>query len=80
MDEERWRECVDRAALCLSRACEQAADALDEGEVGVKEIRELTVALKELTALRRSLSGEEELAADTAVEVSFDEESEEWSK
>lgn len=80
MDEERWRDCIDRAALFLSRACEQAADALDEGEVGVKEIRELTVALKELTALRRSLDGEEDVAADTTVEVSFDKDSEKWSK
>lgn len=80
MDDERYKECIDRAAQCLSRACEQAAAAMDEGEVGVKEIRELTVALKELASLRRSLGGEEDMAEATAVEVSFDEESDEWSR
>lgn len=78
--EETWASVLDSAALALSQACEKTAESISRGEAGVKDIRELTAALKELTALRRSLEvGAESMEAPT-VEVSFDEEGENWSK
>ena len=78
--EAHWNALLQQAVRALSQACEQAAEALSQGEAGVKDIRELTAALKELNALHRSLqegNGEEE---SPLVEVSFDGESEGWSK
>ena len=80
MDEERWTELLENAALSLSQACEKAAETISRGEAGVKEIRELTSALKELTALRRSLDSDSEVTEPPAVEVSFDNDGEGWSK
>ena len=78
--EAHWNALLQQAVRALSQACEQAAEALSHGEAGVKDIRELTAALKELNALHRSLqegSGEEE---SPLVEVSFDGEGEGWSR
>lgn len=80
MDEEKWKELLENAALSLSHACEKAAEGISRGEAGVKDIRELTVALKELSALRRSLESGTETAEGAAVEVSFDGDGEGWSK
>lgn len=77
--EEKWQTVLEQAICALSQACETAAEAISRGEAGVKDIRELTTALKELNALHRSLdSGGEEEAA--TVEVSFDGDGEGWSK
>ncbi len=77
--EEKWQAVLEQAICALSQACETAAEAISRGEAGVKDIRELTTALKELNALHRSLdSGGEEEAA--TVEVSFDGDGEGWSK
>ena len=78
--EESWNALLQQAVRTLSQACEGVAQAISHGEAGVKDIRELTAALKELNALHRSLqegSGEEE---SPLVEVSFDGEGEGWSR
>jgi len=46
----------------------------------VKDIRELTAALKELSALRRSLHDDSNEEESPTVEVSFDDDGEGWSK
>ena len=78
--EERWNALLQQAVRTLSQACEGVAEAISHGEAGVKDIRELTAALKELNALHRSLhedGGEEE---SPLVEVSFDGDGEGWSR
>lgn len=77
MDTQQYTACIDRAVACLSRACEQAAQTMDEGAVGMKELRELTVTIKELAALRRSLDTPR---STVAVEVRFDSEADAWSQ
>lgn len=77
MDTQQYTACIDRAVACLSRACEQAAQTMDEGAVGMKELRELTATVKELAALRRSLDTPHD---GTVVEVRFDSEAEAWSQ
>lgn len=77
--ETEWNAVLVQALQCLSRACERFAEKLEQDEAGVKELRELTAVMKELTALQRQLCPEEE-AADTTVEVSFDDEGDGWSK
>lgn len=78
--EEHWNALLQQAVRALSQACEGVAEAISRGEAGVKDIRELTAALKELNALHRSLhedGGEEE---SPLVEVSFDGDGEGWSR
>ena len=78
--EESWNALMQQAVRTLSHACEGVAEAISRGEAGVKDIRELTAALKELNALHRSLhedGGEEE---SPLVEVSFDGDGEGWSR
>lgn len=78
--EENWNALLQQAARSLNQACGVLAEAITRGEAGVKDIRELTAALKELNTLRHSLhdGGEEE--GSPMVEVSFDDDSEGWSK
>ena len=78
---EKWQTVLEQAICALSQACEAAAEAISRGDAGVKDIRELTTALKELHALRRTL-GEKasEEAESPTVEVSFDGDGEEWSR
>ena len=78
--EESWNALLQQAVRTLSQACEGVAQAISHGEAGVKDIRELTAALKELNALHRSLhedGGEED---SPLVEVSFDGDGEGWSR
>ena len=78
--EEHWNALLQQAVRTLSQACERLPEALSRGEAGVKDIRELTAALKELNALHRSLhedGGEED---SPLVEVSFDGDGEGWSR
>ncbi len=78
--EESWNALLQQAVRTLSQACEGVAEAISHGEAGVKDIRELTAALKELNALHRSLhedGGEED---SPLVEVSFDGDGEGWSR
>ena len=37
--EESWNALLQQAVRALSQACEQAAEALSQGEAGVKDIR-----------------------------------------
>ena len=78
--EAHWNALLQQAAQSLSQACEQAAEALSQGEAGVKDIRELTAALKELSALHRSLHDDSNEEESPTVEVSFDDDGEGWSK
>lgn len=78
--EEKWQTVLEQAIRALSQACETAAEAIAHGEAGVKDIRELTTALKELHALRRSLHDGKEEGESPTVEVSFDGEGEGWSR
>lgn len=80
MEEEKWKSLLESATLSLSRACEKAAEEICRGEAGVKEIRELTVTLKELSALRRSIDSDSAEGETPTVEVSFDDDGEGWSK
>ena len=78
--EESWNALLQQAVRALSQACEGLAQTISHGEAGVKDIRELTAALKELNALHRSLQdggGQEE---SPLVEVSFDGDGEGWSR
>ena len=78
--EESLNALLQQAVRTLSQACEGVAQAISHGEAGVKDIRELTAALKELNALHRSLhedGGEED---SPLVEVSFDGDGEGWSR
>lgn len=77
--ETEWNAVLTQALQCLSHACEQFARRLEQDEAGVKELRELTAAMKELTALRRSLQSEEQ-SESTTVEVSFDDAGDAWSR
>ena len=79
--EARWNALLEQAAQALSQACETVAASIARGEAGVKDIRELTTALKELNALHRSLEdGGTEGGEAPTVEVSFDDDGEGWSK
>lgn len=78
--EAHWNALLQQAVHALSQACEQAAEALSQGEAGVKDIRELTAALKELNALHRSLHDDSSEEESPTVEVSFDDDGEGWSK
>ena len=78
--EENWNALLQQAVRSLSRACEGLAETISRGEAGVKDIRELTTALKELNALHRSLEGDSGAEESPTVEVSFDGESEGWSR
>ena len=81
MMEEKWQMVVEQAICALSQACETAAEAIARGEAGVKDIRELTTALKELNALHRSLGDEDDGEVESpTVEVSFDGDGEGWSR
>ena len=65
------------AAGQLYRACTALLDRSECGEdISAKEIRDLTVTLKELSALRESLGDKQT----PTVKVIFDGEAEEWSK
>ena len=76
---EEWDAVLTQALQCLSRACEGFAEKLRRDEAGVKELRELTAAMKELSALRRQL--EPPAGSESAtVEVSFDDAAETWSR
>ena len=76
----QWNAILEQAAQSLSQACEGLAEAISQGEAGVKDIRELTAALKELSALRRSLNDDSNEEESPTVEVSFDDDGEGWSK
>lgn len=78
--EARWNALLQQAVQSLSQACERLPEAISRGEAGVKDIRELTTALKELNALHRSLDGGSEEAEAPTVEVSFDRDGEGWSR
>lgn len=78
--EEKWQTVLEQAICALSQACETAAEAISRGEAGVKDIRELTTALKELNALHRSLDDEGGEEESPTVEVSFDGDGEGWSR
>lgn len=80
MEEKKWGTVLDGASLALRQACEKVSEAISRGEAGVKDIRELTTALKELSALRRSLDSSMAKAETLTVEVFFDEDGEGWSK
>ena len=78
--EENWNALLQQAVRSLSRACEGLAETISRGEAGVKDIRELTAALKELNALHRSLQDEGGQEESPLVEVSFDGDGEGWSR
>ena len=78
--EENWNALLQQAVRSLSRACEGLAETISRGEAGVKDIRELTTALKELNALHRSLEGDSGAGESPTVEVSFDGDGEGWSR
>ena len=78
--EEHWNALLQQAVRTLSQACEGVAEAISRGEAGVKDIRELTAALKELNALHRSLQDRDGEEESPLVEVSFDGEGEGWSR
>ena len=78
--EESWNALLQQAVRTLSQACEGVAEAISHGEAGVKDIRELTAALKELNALHRSLQEDGEGEESATVEVSFDGDGEGWSR
>lgn len=63
------------AAEQLSHACTKAADNLSTGEVGAREIKELAAAMKELTALRITLSSGTAADSRDTVKVVFDDDS-----
>ncbi|MBR5571387.1 MAG: hypothetical protein IKV99_01930 [Oscillospiraceae bacterium] len=77
--EENRSAVLSQALQCLSRACRHFGEKLERDEAGVKELRELTAVMKELAALERQLSPEED-SANTTVEISFDDEAEAWSR
>ncbi len=77
--ESQWNTVLLQAAQCLHRACEGFAKKLEQDEAGVKELRELTAAIKELTVLHRQLNPDED-AGNTTVEVSFDDAADAWSR
>ena len=73
-----WDTYMKRAAAQLSRARAETAEEMSGGQTGVREIRELAGAMKELTALRVALSSPEKCLPRDAVQVSFDEEDGGW--
>lgn len=77
--EESWDAVLTQAIRCLRRACEDFAEKLERDEAGLKELRELTAAIRELAALQRQLNPDE-AAESVAVEVSFDDEGDVWSR
>ena len=78
--EESWNALLQQAVRALSQACERLPEALSRGEAGVKDIRELTAALKELNALHRSLQDRDGEEESPLVEVFFGGEGEGWSR
>lgn len=72
-----WETHMKRAAAELSRACADAAAGMESGTTGIKEIRELAGAMKDLAALHAALE-KPSAAPDGGVQVSFDHDSTLW--
>lgn len=68
---------LQAAAWKLSGAAMRAVDRLEEGEMDVKTIRELTALVKELNQLMKN-AGEE--AGESLVRVQWNEEAQAWSE
>ena len=72
-----WETYMRRAAAQLSRACAETAAGMSGGQTGIREIRELAGAMKDLTALHAALEGKTDAPQNT-IQVSFDRDGELW--
>lgn len=75
-----WESHMRRAAEQLSRACEEAAARMSGGETAVKEIKELSAAMKELTALyaARKKANTPQVEKRSTIRVRFDRSGKTW--
>ena len=73
-----WETYMKRAAVELGRACAETAAGMEAGRTGVREIRELAGAMKDLTALHAALE-DTSAAPQSQVQVVFDRDAEESS-
>lgn len=77
-----WEGHMRRAAEQLSRACAETAARMTGGETAVKEIKELSAAMKELTAMhaaRKKTDTPPEKTGGT-IRVCFDRGGKTWRK
>lgn len=72
-----WETYMKRAAVELGRACAETAAGMEAGRTGVREIRELAGAMKDLTALHAALENTS-AAPQSQVQVVFDRDAEAW--
>ena len=73
-----WETYMKRAAVELGRACAETAAGMAAGKAGVREIRELAGAMKDLTALHAALEGTPAAPPQSEVQVIFDRDAETW--
>lgn len=79
MPQSIWDKNMKKATDHLSRACAIAAEDLAENTAGIRDIRELAAAMKDLTALHGALAPYY-AALGEMVEVSFDTDGELWKR
>lgn len=72
------RRCLRQVAKALMTAARQAAAQVEDGEVSIKELKEMAGVLQTLTGLEKTLREEEPAAAETVQVVLGD--AEEWSR
>ena len=72
-----WETYMKRASVELGRACAETAAGMEAGRTGVREIRELAGAMKDLTALHAALE-DTSAAPQSQVQVVFDRDAEAW--
>ena len=74
-----WETYMRRAAAQLSRACAETAAGMSGGQTGIREIRELAGAMKDLTALHTALEGTPD-PVQSELQVCFDRAADTWSE
>ena len=67
-----------RAAAQLSRACAETAAGMS-GQTGIREIRELAGAMKDLTALHAALE-DAPAPVQSEIQICFDRSADTWSE
>ena len=74
-----WSTYMRRAAAQLSRACAETAAGMSGGQTGIREIRELAGAMKDLTALHAALEGSS-APVQSDIQIRFDRAADTWNE
>lgn len=74
-----WETYMRRAAAQLSRACAETAAGMSGGQTGIRDIRELAGAMKDLTALHAALE-DAPAPVQSEIQICFDRSADTWSE